>query len=318
MVGSDAGGSIRIPATFNGVYGLKPSHHRTGCYSALTMAVRGPLAATATDLTIAYRLMAQQDPDCPVQSRFGTSRLPEPGAKRVMGIYRDWWSEADPQAAEICDKAIKYFTSKCGYEVVDISIPLISESRMAHSMLCASEMAEKARRKTPNPADHLTLVGPANKILLSVGKETKTADYLKCNAVREVMMRHLAHLFQKHPGLLIMTPTTPLVGWPRSPADETYGLSDANMTVRNMMYIYLSNLVGTPSVSAPVGYAEAAQGEGKLPVGMMAMGEWGAEEQLLAWAREAEEYLHETYEGGRRRPETWFDVLGEAQKAQES
>ena len=318
MVGSDAGGSIRIPASFNGVYGLKPSHDRTGVFDGLTMAVRGPLAASATDLTIAYRLMAQPNPDCPIQSHFGTSKLPDPGAKRVMGIYRDWWAEADPRVAEICDKAIEHFASNHGYEVIDISIPFIAESRMAHSMLCVAEMWERARRKTPNPADWLSLVGPANKLLLSVGKQTNAGDYLKCNALREVMMRHLAHLFQKHPGLLIMTPTTPLNGWPRTAGDESYGLSDTNRTVRNMMYIYLSNLVGTPSVSAPVGYAEPAQGEGRMPVGLMAMGEWGAEEQLLAWAREAEEYLHETYEGGRRRPETWFDVLGEAQKAQES
>jgi hypothetical protein len=41
----------------------------------------------------------------------------------------------------------------------------------------------------------------------------------------------------------------------------------------------------------------------------MAMGEWGSEEQLLGWAAEAETYLHDTYPGGRRRPDEWVDVL---------
>lgn len=318
MVGSDAGGSIRIPSSFNGVYGLQPSHNRTGVFEGLSMAVRGPLATSVADLTIAYRIMSQPNPDCPVQSRFGTSMPPGPDAKRVIGIYRDWWAEADPRVAAICDQAVEHFSSKRGYEVIDVSIPFISESRVAHSLLCVAEMAAKARRKTPNPADWLTLVGPANKLLLSVGQHTGAGDYIKANAMREVMMRHLAHLFQKHPGLLIVTPTTPLNGWPRVPGDETHGLSDTNLTVRNMMYIFLANLCGTPAVTAPVGYAEPDRGEGKIPVGLMAMGEWGAEEQLLGWAREAEEYLHDTYEGGRKRPETWFDVLGEAQKVEES
>ncbi|KAH6609210.1 amidase [Trichoderma cornu-damae] len=308
-VGTDAGGSIRIPANFNGIYGLKPSHHRTMTMH-LTMGVTGPLAATVADLTIAYRVMSQPDAGCPTQARFAVSVPPSPSAKRVLGVYRDWFNKADPAVRETCDRALDYFAARRGYQVVDISIPFLPEAQVAHAGLCISEAAEMARRRMPNPANFLAAVGPVNKIVLTMGSLLSGADYIKANCLRTVVMSHLAFLFQKHPGLLIVTPATPMAGWPRSPDDDARGMTDANNTLRSMSYIFLANLTGTPSVSAPVGYVDPQQGAGRLPVSLVATGEWGSEEQLLAWARDAEEYLHETYPEGRRRPDSWADVLG--------
>lgn len=313
-IGSDAGGSIRVPASYNGVYGLKPTHHRMGHYN-LTNCVRGPLAATATDLTIAYRLMSRPNPDDSFQNRFGTSQLPQQGAKRVIGIYRDWWNDSDPEVRQICDKAVDYYKTQLGYEVIDISIPFVPEGRLAHSITCVAELSERARRKDPkDPKGWMNLVGQANKLLLAVSSQCGAGDYLKANALRELLMRHLAFLWQKYPGLLILTPTVPIKGWQRHPADEAHGSSNTNMTVQSMSYIFLSNFTGAPSVTAPVGYSRPDIGEGQLPVGLLAMGEWGQEEQLLLWAREAEGYLAGAYEGGRLRPKTWVDVFEEAQK----
>lgn len=280
-----------------------------------TTCVTGPVAATASDLTIAYRLMAQPDPECPAGRLFAVSNPPAAGEKRYLGIYRDWWAGADPRVQEVCEKAINHMSAKYGYEIVDISIPFIPEGRSAHSLICVAEMSEMARKRTPNPADWLSLVGSANKLLMSVATQTPSADYIKANSLRELLMQHVAFLFQKYPNLLIVTPTTPIIGWPKAPGDEAYGASNTNVAHQNMMYVFLANMTGTPSVSVPAGYVDPDQGEGRLPVGMLATGEWGAEELLLKWAREAEEYLHEEVEGRRRRPETWFDVLGEAQKA---
>lgn len=313
-IGSDAGGSIRVPASYNGIFGLKPTHHRMG-YFNMTTAVRGPLAATATDLTIAYRLMSRPNPDDPSSCRFGTSQLPEKGAKRVIGIYKDWWSDAVPEVRQVCEKAVDYFKDQLGYEVVDISIPLIPEGRIAHSICCLVELAERARRKDPdNSKGWINLAGAANKLLIGTGSQCSAGDYLKANALRELLMRHLAFLWQKYPGLLILTPTVAMKGWKRHPGDEVHGASDTNKTIQSMAYIFISNFTGAPSVTAPVGYSTPDVGEGQLPVGLLAMGEWGEEERLLLWAREAEEYLESVCEGGRRRPDTWVDVFAEAQK----
>ncbi|KAG6038079.1 hypothetical protein E4U41_004588 [Claviceps citrina] len=307
-IATDAGGSIRIPASFNGLYGLKTSHHRTG-YMGSSMCITGPIAANVSDLTIAYRFMSQADPEDGVQAAFARSEPPQPSAKRVMGVYRDWWKAADPEVARRCDEAIDYFAKERGYEIVDISIPHLGEAQLSHGIICLTEMAEQARRRTADPAEWLSLVGPVNRLLMSVGTASSAADYLKFNAMRTLMMQHFAHLFRKHPGLLIMSPTTPLAGWPKDARDDAHGLNDANTTFRNMMYIFLANMTGTPSVSVPVGYATPKQGEGRIPVGLLATGEWGAEEQLLQFASEAEAYLHTRYEEGRRRPDAWLDVM---------
>ncbi|KAF4466586.1 amidase [Fusarium albosuccineum] len=314
VVGTDAGGSARIPAAFNSVFGLKTTHHRT-VFMNNTMAVTSPLAATAADLTIAYRVMSQPNPDCHIQGRFALSVPPAEGSNKVIGIYRDWWNQADQRVKDVCERAVDYFANKCGYDIIDISIPYIPEAHVTHSVVCITEMAEDARRRTPNPADWLSLVGSPNKVIMSIGAKTPAGDLLKYNSLRELIMRHLAFLFQKHPGLLILTPTTPMVGWPIVPGDEKYGMSDTNKTMRNMLYIFLANMTGTPALSAPVGYIDPEQGEGQLPVGLLATGEWGSEEQLLAWAAEAEDYLHHATETSRRRPSEWLDVMGLVKKA---
>lgn len=138
---------------------------------------------------------------------------------------------------------------------------------------------------------------------------------IKGGQLRGLLMEHLAFLFKKHPNLLIVTPTVPEAGWKIHPGDQAYGFSDGNATIRTMMYIWLANATGCPAVSAPVGYVDAEVGEGKLPVGLMAMGEWGAEEQLLAWAKDAETYLNTVREGGRFRSKDWADVVEIAKSA---
>jgi hypothetical protein len=56
---------------------------------------------------------------------------------------------------------------------------------------------------------------------------------------------------------------------------------------------------------------DPAKGKGtaKVPIGLMAMGEWGSEDGLLCWGRDAERWLNEGYPGGRQRPSNWLDVV---------
>lgn len=313
-IGTDAGGSIRIPSSFCGVYGLKPTLHRTHTMQS-SICVIGPLAATAADLTIAYRLMTAPNPDDPVQSSFAPSIPPAPTAKKTLGICREWVDCASPVVRESTERAIAYFEKELNYEVVDIHIPYLEEGQWAHGAWALSEAADHLRSRLGSRA--FSTINHANQILLSVGGYTAATDMIKYSQLRTLLMEHLAFLFKKHPGLLIVTPTTPEAGWKTSPGDEAYGFSDGNLTVRMMMYIWLANSTGCPALSAPVGYAAPEQGEGKLPIGLMAMGEWGAEEQLLAWAADAERYLNDGLEGGRVRPAEWANVVGLAHDVDE-
>ncbi|KAK4041573.1 amidase signature domain-containing protein [Parachaetomium inaequale] len=309
-IGTDAGGSMRIPPAFCGVYGLKPTHNRT-CHMSSSMCVIGPMAANAADLTIAYRIASQPNPDDPAQNLLAVSTpLSDPAAKKYLGICREWIATAAPDVLAILDASLAHLTTTLNYQVVDIKLPFLREGQLAHSAICLTECAADARGRVQNPSRFLTLLNYPNRVLVAAGAQTPAIDYLKYGQIRQVIMQHLAFLFQKYPGLLVLSPTTPVAGWPIAAGDQRYGCLDGNMTIRNMTFAWLANMSGCPAVTFPAGYVDPEQGEGVLPVGLMAMGEWGMEEQLLGFAREREGYLNEVYPGGRRRPEEWADVVG--------
>ncbi|KKY39205.1 putative amidase [Diaporthe ampelina] len=317
-IGTDAGGSIRIPPAIAGQYALKTSHSRTAVINS-SMCIVGPMASNVADLTIAYRVVAQPDPSDPVQGLFAPSPRPQPADKKLLGLCHPWIARAAPAVRELFDRAVEHFTGALGYETVDIDIPLLREGQVAHGATCLAEAADHARdRVDPGNArgQHWSdLLGPANQVMTAVGSQTTANDYMKFAQVRATIMSHLAFLFEAHgPGLLVASPTMPDAGYAATPGDELYGFTDGNRAIRSMTYAWLANTSGCPAATVPVGYAEADEGEGRLPVGMLAMGMWGQEERLLAWAADGERYIRDVYPGGRLRPEGWVDVIGLARR----
>lgn len=311
-LGADGGGSIRIPASFCGVYGLKPSHGRLEDTGS-TVTVSGPLAASMTDLEAAYRVLGQPDLEDPNCALFAPPRATGLSASRpkVIGVYKDWFARADPSVRDACQATLNYFRDKLSYTIVDITIPYVPEGQTGHAFTILAEMAVRARSQVPNKKNWLSALNPANKVLLAVGSQTPAQDYILAQQLRNMQMQHLAFLYQKYPGLIIVTPTTPMPGWSiASAGDLKHGITDGNTSIRNMEYVWLANFCGNPAISCPVGYTKPTKGQGNIPIGLMGMGEWGSEDQLLAFGREAEIYLNEHYEGGRQRPGAWVDVLG--------
>ncbi|KAI9805902.1 MAG: hypothetical protein M1825_000516 [Sarcosagium campestre] len=308
-LGADGGGSIRIPATYCGVFGLKPSHGRVSASPSVGIAsstgVIGPLASTMADLEIAYRVMAAPDPSNATSSLFPPPRPVQLDPRqKVLGVYTAWFDQADPAVSSACRAALAHLTSTKGYRLVDISIPLLPEGQIAHAMTILAEISTAIRTDTQG-------LTSANKLLISVGAKTPSTDFLLAQKLRSLLMRHLAALYKQHPGLIIVTPTTPNAGWPIAggAADLKWGVSDANMSVRSMTYVWLSNFAGLPSLSVPVGYVDPAQGEGKIPLGFMGMGEWGSEDGLIEWGKDCEGWLNAGLEGGRQRPKNWVDLV---------
>jgi Asp-tRNA(Asn)/Glu-tRNA(Gln) amidotransferase A subunit family amidase len=150
---------------------------------------------------------------------------------------------------------------------------------------------------------------PANRILMSVGRQTPATDFLLAQRVRNILMEHLADLFRKHPGLIIVTPTTPNAGWPIDPAELSHGATNGNMQIRNMEYVWLANFTGVPCIQFPVGYVDGVKGTGKVPIGFSGHGEWGSEDALVEFGFDGEKWLHEGCKGGKLMPEGWVDVL---------
>jgi len=308
-LGNDGGGSIRIPASFCGIYGLKPSHSRLE-NNGSTVTVSGPLAATISDLESAYRIMAIPDPSDPICSLFSPPGSTTAAHPKVIGIYKEWFNRADPVVLKLCNQVIDHYKTKLGYEIVLIEIPYVPEGQLAHAFVILAEMAMGAHQEPTSKTNWLADLNPANKILLLLGDQTPAHDHMLAQMLRNLLMQHLAFLFQKYPGLLIVTPTTPMPGWPIAhEGDLKHGITDGNVSIRNMEYVWLANFSGCPAISCPVGYVDAVKGTGKIPVGLMAMGEWGTEDALIRWGRESEGWLNDAYEGGRQRPGNWVDVV---------
>ncbi|KAF2127982.1 glutamyl-tRNA amidotransferas-like protein subunit A [Dothidotthia symphoricarpi CBS 119687] len=305
-IGSDGGGSVRIPSNFCGLYGLKTSHGRVSVApmpdAGKSVTVRGPLASSMADLEISYRVLAQPDPSNISSSQFSPPRAVTGPRNKILGICKPWFDRADPPVQEACESALQYLQSELGYKVVDISIPLLHHGQLAHAMTI---MAEGASAHKTSIYD----LTPANKVLMSVARQTPATDFLLGQRVRNMLMEHLAHLFQAYPGLVIVTPTTPNAGWPIGDGDLAYGISDANTQLKNMEYVWLSNFCGLPCIQLPVGYVNGVKGTGKVPIGLSGQAEWGSEDALIEFGFDGEKWLNEGYAGGKVRPGGWVDVL---------
>jgi Asp-tRNA(Asn)/Glu-tRNA(Gln) amidotransferase A subunit family amidase len=317
--GADGGGSIRIPAAFCGIYGLKPTHGRLEDTES-TITCTGPLAATMMDLEAMYRVLAQPNPSDSICAHFAPPSTTPTSHSKVIGIYKPWFASSDKSVLDVCQKAVDYYQNKLGYEIVDIEIPYLAEGQKAHALTVLTELTIRARsHRAPNQpltsTAWLSELNAANKVIFSVvGNQTSALDYRLAQQMRNILMQHLAYLYEKYPNMVIVTPTSPMPGWNiKSEEDLKYGCEDGDGTFRSMEYVWIANFCGNPAISVPVGYADPVKtaGEGKIPIGLMAMGDWGSEDQLLAWGREAEIYLNEFYDGGKRKPsgEGWVDVF---------
>ncbi|KAL1986446.1 hypothetical protein VTN96DRAFT_6366 [Rasamsonia emersonii] len=295
-LGADGGGSIRIPASFCGIWGLKPSHGRVSAAPTPSLAhsvgVYGPMAASIDDLALAYRVMASP---APAQDDALSSGFPDPlttilspsaesSRAKTIGLVRPWIDRAEPTVRAFFDAAVEFYRNQRGYTVVDIEIPYLSEGQRAHALTILSEIAAGI---DPSDVRHLL---PHSKLLIAVsGSKATSQDYIASQKLRQLLMSHLAHLFKRYPGLIIMTPTTPIPGWKIAGGEKdlTHGVSDGSASTRNMEYSWLANFTGCPAISCPAGYVRGTN----MPVGIMGMSEWGSEEALIAFARDGEGIL---------------------------
>lgn len=332
-LGSDGGGSIRIPASFCSVYGLKPTHGRLsfkpGQNHCVTCACLGPLAGDLRTLATVYSVLGQphptsqfppvpppsvlldrKQPAFPSSLSVKTSSVPQ----RILGIPEAWFDRADPVVQELCRSYIDRLVRDYGYRTVSIDIPYLVEGQSAHAFTVLTDAATLL----PEYGNLTT----TNRILLSLGRTTPATDYLLAQKLRRVLVNHLSHLWHTYPGMIIMTPTSSCAGWPvRNPNENRWGISDGDTTIRTMEYVWLANFCGLPSITFPAGYAVpegrpnagAVAGPdvaGKVPVGVMATGEWAAETDLLRLGLDAEAISAERFV----RAPNWVDVIGTAQK----
>jgi len=280
-LGTDGGGSIRIPAAFCGVYGLKPSHgrvpHRGGFPGFAHVSHVGPITRTVRDAALMLDVIAGGD------DRDRASLPREPGSYLeacegdVKGLHVAWtadlgYARVDSRVAEICgDAAAEFESLGCHVEVVNPGWENLEE---AFTTLIAAQFYAAWSDELPAAEERLD---PTLVKFIRRGGSITARDYLRARArVAEYWeeVRAFSERFD-----LLLTPTTavaPFAAGGKAPRE----IDGESVSVLGWMpFTYPFNLTGQPAVSVPAGLT--ADG---LPVGLQIVGRRHADRAVLAAA----------------------------------
>ncbi len=301
-IGADGGGSIRIPASFCGVVGLKPTFGRVSELGAAplcwSVAHLGPLAATATDAALAYAVMAGPDPRDPNSLRqptltlAGWDQIDLSGLK--LGVYWPWFRHATADIVSACEAMLQKFESM-GAELREIVIPDLEAGRIAHTITIVGEMSTSLERYY---AGHHREYGADVRMNLALARAFTAMDFVQSQQVRTRLIANFVKAFEHVD--VILTPSTALPAPIIPKAALPDGESDLSTLIEIMRFATPANLTGFPAISFPVGYNEA-----NLPLGMQAIGRAWQEATLLRLALAAERVVD------RRSPEIHYRILPE-------
>lgn len=219
------------------------------------------------DLELSYRIMAQPDDLDPTTTLFTPpASVNTTGArKKVLGVDHAWLKKADPDVRDAFDRALTWLTQRRGYTVIDIKLPILHEAQLAHALSIVSEISAGV-------PDIRKLTSPNKILITTIGDQSSSVDFIQAQKARALLMEHLASLYNDHPDLIIVSPTTPSAGWKIHPGDLAAGASNGNMSIKTMSYVFVANFTGNPAITCPVEYAPTSNG-GVVPVGFMGVKE---------------------------------------------
>ena len=287
-LGTDTGGSVRLPASFCGIVGLKPSYGRVSLRGVLPLSWSldhvGPLTRTVLDAAILLQAIAGYDGrdttsiDRPVPD--WVAAIKRGAASLRVGVPREYFFtglHADVQSA--VEQAIRVL-SKLTASVQEVMVPVNPEMHLA-VMLAEGFAFHAARVREAPQLFQSPVLGR-----LRGGEAVSTATYINRRRELDQMRRAAADLFT-HVDLLV-TPTVPLLPIPIAEAqDDETGTA---LYARNTRPF---NALGLPAVSVPCGFAKNA-----LPIGLQIVGPPWGEEAVLRLAHAFEQ----TTDAGKRRP----------------
>ncbi|KAG2374509.1 hypothetical protein C9374_010793 [Naegleria lovaniensis] len=315
-IGTDGGGSIRVPASFCGLYGLKPTHFRVSTYQhsapvAFSTCVAGPLTSSAIDLTLSFAAIAgRRENDSfswsqPRDLRLSEIRLADKeyysleGQK--IGIDNAYFNDVkDQRIVKMCRDFIENVFCKVYGAQVDDSIftPLLEPSRVSHLVCIASEMRNGMKDYGYFEYSKRSLLCPETRMSLLSQKYISSSQFISAQRIRSHQMEEFDKIFQNVN--VYATPT--IAGVTPEFVDEQvmkggYGVSDYDVLSQIMKFIFISNFCGYPSITIPIGFVD-----GK-PVGLQLMAKHWDEVTLLKYALLAEKYTE------KKKPEMLFEIL---------
>lgn len=299
-LGSDTGGSIRQPAAFCGLVGMKPTYGLVSRYGLVAFASSldqiGPFSRTVTDSALLLEVLAGHDP-------MDSTSLPEPApslvahvndgvAGRRIGLVKELYEGADEAVLAAVREAV-HVLREAGAQIVELSIPELLLGLSAYYIIAPAEASSNLARfdgvrfGQRVPGEDVTAMMEATRTA-GFGAEVKRrimlgtyalsagyydAYYGQALKVRTLMIEAFARAYAQVD--LLIGATTPGVAFPFGAKSE-----DPMSMYLNDVFTIPTNLVGDPAVSVPFG-----QGDEGLPVGVQLLGPGRSEAALYAAAR---------------------------------
>jgi aspartyl-tRNA(Asn)/glutamyl-tRNA(Gln) amidotransferase subunit A len=281
-MGSDTGGSIRIPAAYCGVVGLKPTYGRVSRYGVMPLGFSldhmGPLTRSVRDAGAVLNVIAGYDARDETTSRRPVENyVPDldPSIRGLrIGLPENFYFERlDPDVDAAVRAAFRTAESQ-GAQIVPLRVPDIAAINTVARVIL---LAEASALLEPH-LEKRDQIGPDVLALLDQGRLLPATDYINAQRLRRAMQREFAELWTRVDCLF--TPTTPITA-PRI-GETTVGVGAENEDVRlaTTRLVRAINALGLPAVSIPCG----ADRRG-LPIGLQIVGPPFAEALILRVAQ---------------------------------
>ena len=302
-LGSDTGGSIRQPASYNGVWGVKPTYGAVSRYGVVAMAsstdTMGVLAQTADDADLVMSIIAGKDPkDSTTIDDFWYRELDDAKPKKKkIGLIKDFLGGGVD--AEVV-KAIRDYAErakKAGFEVEEIEIPIMKYGLAIYYIVQPAEVASNLSRydgiryghRAADVTDLDSVYSktrdegfmPENKRRIMIGNFVLSsgffdAYYLKAQKARTLLINAYNEAFEKYDALLCAVAPAPAFKLGEKTNDPL------QMYMEDMMSV-LPSLAGLPAISAP-----ATMSKSGLPIGAQLVGPRKSDQVLLNIAKTVE------------------------------
>ncbi|KUN40353.1 amidase [Streptomyces longwoodensis] len=279
-LGTDTGGSIRVPAALNGVVGLKPTYGLVPRHGVTPLSWSldhvGPITRTVKDAALVLTALAGHDPRDPASlATPAVDYRPGAGADLTglrIGVPRTYYFDhVDAEVEAATRRAIGRLQS-LGARLVEVGIPMTRYIRATQWGLMVPEATayhENTLRTVPE------LYQADVRILLEAGELMPAGDYLRAQRARTLMRQEWARMLEEVD--LIVAPTVPATAV--EAGQESITWADGTVEGVSDAYVRLSspaNITGLPSLSVPVGHDAAG-----LPIGMQLLGRPLEESVLL-------------------------------------
>ncbi|MFI7100895.1 amidase [Streptomyces sp. NPDC050161] len=283
-LGTDTGGSIRVPAALNGVVGLKPTYGSVPVRGVTPLSWSldhvGPITRTVEDAALVLDVLTGRQPGDGVRELWASRRHPEGRGEDLAGLRvgvpaNHYFDRVDPEVAAAVRAGIGHL-ERLGAELVDVGIPMADYIQAtAWGLMVPEATAYHERTLRTSPELYTADV----RVLLEAGALVSAGDYLRAQRSRTLMRRAWAEVFDAVD--VIAAPTVPCVA-ARSD-QETVRWADGSTESVSDSYVRLSapaNITGLPSLSLPVGLDGAG-----LPIGMQLIGRPFGEAAILGAGR---------------------------------